>query len=56
MVSTCISAIIMSGFQKNGSLLEARNIGNLARVSPIGMMATAHLCAAIPNVPVQEWH
>jgi len=27
-----------------------------AVTSPIGMMATAHVCAAIPNFLVQEWH
>ena len=26
------------------------------RTSPIGMMATAHVCAAIPNFLVTEWH
>ena len=27
-----------------------------AVTSPIGMMATAHVCAAIPNFLAQEWH
>ena len=27
-----------------------------AVTSPIGMMATAQVCAAIPNFLVQEWH
>jgi galactonate dehydratase len=59
--------IIMPDFQKCGGLLEARKIADMAHVyyvpvaphavtSPIGMMATAHVCAAIPNFLVQEWH
>jgi galactonate dehydratase len=59
--------IIMPDFQKCGGLLEARKIADLAHTyyvpvaphavtSPIGMMATAHVCAAIPNFLVQEWH
>ena len=46
---------------------EARKIADMAHAyyvpvaphavtSPIGMMATAHVCAAIPNFLVQEWH
>jgi galactonate dehydratase len=27
-----------------------------AVTSPLGMMATAHVCAAIPNFLIQEWH
>ena len=27
-----------------------------AVTSPIGMMASAHVCAVIPNFLVQEWH
>lgn len=59
--------IIMPDFQKTGGLLEARKISDMAHAyyvpvaphavtSPIGMMATAHVCAAIPNFLVQEWH
>jgi galactonate dehydratase len=59
--------IIMPDFQKCGGLLEARKIADMAHTymvpvaphsvcSPIGMMATAHVCAAIPNFLVEEWH
>ncbi len=59
--------IIMPDFQKTGGLLEARKIADMAHAyyvpvaphavtSPIGMMATAHVCAVIPNFLVQEWH
>jgi galactonate dehydratase len=59
--------IIMPDFQKAGGLLEARKIADMAHTyyvpvaphavtSPIGMMATAHVGAAIPNFLVQEWH
>ncbi|MGA2267714.1 MAG: mandelate racemase/muconate lactonizing enzyme family protein [Bryobacteraceae bacterium] len=59
--------IIMPDFQKCGGLLEARKIADMAHTyyvpvaphgvtSPIGMMATAHVCAAIPNFLVQQWH
>jgi galactonate dehydratase len=59
--------IIMPDFQKCGGLLEARKIADMAHAyyvpvaphavtSPVGMMATAHVCAAIPNFLVQEWH
>ena len=59
--------IIMPDFQKCGGLLEARKIADMAHTyyvpvaphavtSPIGMMATAHVCVAIPNFLVQEWH
>jgi len=59
--------IIMPDFQKTGGLLEARKIADMAHTyyvpvaphavtSPLGMMATAHVCAAIPNFLVQEWH
>jgi galactonate dehydratase len=59
--------IIMPDFQKAGGLLEARKISDMAHTyyvpvaphavtSPIGMMATAHVCAVIPNFLVQEWH
>jgi galactonate dehydratase len=59
--------IIMPDFQKCGGLLEARKIADMAHAyyvpvaphavtSPIGMMASAHVCAVIPNFLVQEWH
>jgi galactonate dehydratase len=59
--------IIMPDFQKTGGLLEARKIADMAHAyyvpvaphavtSPVGMMATAHVCAVIPNFLVQEWH
>lgn len=59
--------IIMPDFQKAGGLLEGRKIADMAHTyyvpvaphavtSPIGMMATAQVCAAIPNFLVQEWH
>jgi len=59
--------IIMPDFQKCGGLLEARKIADMAHTyyvpvaphavtSPIGMMASAHVCAVIPNFLVQEWH
>src|SRR5690242_9800585 len=59
--------IIEPDFQKTGGLLEARKIADFAHTyyvpvaphavtSPIGMMATAHVCAAIPNFLAQEWH
>ena len=59
--------IIMPDFQKCGGLLEARKIADMAHAyyvpvaphavtSPIGMMATAQVCAAIPNFLVQEFH
>jgi len=59
--------IIMPDIQKCGGLLEARKIADMAHtyyvpmaphcvVSPIGSMASAHVCAAIPNFLVLEWH
>jgi galactonate dehydratase len=59
--------IIEPDLQKSGGLLEGRKIADLAHTyyvpvaphavtSPIGMMATAHVCAAIPNFLAQEWH
>jgi galactonate dehydratase len=59
--------IIEPDFQKCGGLLEARKIADMAHTyyvpvaphavtSPIGMMATAHVAAAIPNFLAQEWH
>jgi galactonate dehydratase len=59
--------IIMPDIQKCGGLLEARRIADMAHtyyvpvaphcvVSPIGYMASCHVCAAIPNFLVLEWH
>jgi galactonate dehydratase len=59
--------IIMPDIQKCGGLLESRKIADMAHtyyvpvaphcvVSPIGTMASAHVCAAIPNFLVLEWH
>jgi galactonate dehydratase len=59
--------IIMPDIQKCGGLLESRKIADMAHtyyvpfaphcvVSPIGTMASAHVCAAVPNFLVLEWH
>jgi galactonate dehydratase len=59
--------IIEPDFQKAGGLLEARKIADMAHTyyvpvaphavtSPIGMMATAHVSAVLPNFLCQEWH
>jgi len=59
--------IIMPDIQKAGGLSEARKIANLADayyipfaphcvVSPVGTMASAHVCASVPNFLVCEWH
>ncbi len=59
--------IIMPDLQKVGGLLEGRKIADLAHtyyvpfaphcvVSPIGTMASAHVCASVPNFLVLEWH
>jgi galactonate dehydratase len=59
--------IIMPDLQKCGGLLEGRKIADMAHtyyvpvaphcvVSPIGTMASAHMCAAIPNFLILEWH
>lgn len=59
--------IIMPDIQKVGGLSEARRIANLAEayyipfaphcvVSPVGTMASAHVCASVPNFLVCEWH
>jgi galactonate dehydratase len=60
-------SVIEPDFQKCGGLLEARKIADMAHTyyvpvaphavtSPIGMMATAHVCTVIPNFLAQEWH
>ncbi len=59
--------VVEPDFQKCGGLLEGRIISALAHtyyipvaphcvVSPIGLMASAHVCAAIPNFLALEWH
>jgi galactonate dehydratase len=59
--------IIMPDLQKVGGLSEGRKVANMAQtyyipfaphcvVSPIGTMATAHVCVSIPNFLVCEWH
>ncbi len=59
--------IIMPDIQKVGGLSEARKIANMAEayyipfaphcvVSPVGTMASAHVCASVPNFLVCEWH
>lgn len=59
--------IITPDLQKCGGLLEGRKIADMAHayyvpvaphcvVSPIGFMASCHVCAAIPNFLVLEWH
>src|SRR5260370_1375429 len=59
--------ILAPDFQKVGGLLEGRRIADMADVhyvavaphnisSPIGTMASVHLCATIPNFLALEWH
>lgn len=59
--------IIMPDIPKCGGLSECRKIANLAEMyympfaphnvaSPIGTMASAHVCATIPNFLVLEFH
>ncbi|HSB16116.1 MAG TPA: mandelate racemase/muconate lactonizing enzyme family protein [Bryobacteraceae bacterium] len=59
--------ILMPDIQKCGGLLESRKIADMAHtyyvpvaphcvVSPVGAMASCHVCAAIPNFLVLEWH
>jgi len=59
--------IIVPDILKVGGLLEARKIADMAHayyvpfaphcvVSPVGTMASAHVCAAVPNFLVLEWH
>jgi L-alanine-DL-glutamate epimerase-like enolase superfamily enzyme len=57
----------MPDIQKAGGLSESRKIANSAEayyipfaphcvVSPVGTMASAHVCASVPNFLVCEWH
>jgi galactonate dehydratase len=59
--------IIMPDLHKCGGLLEGRKIADMAHTyyvpfaphnvtSPIGTMAAAHVCAAVPNFLILEWH
>lgn len=59
--------IVTPDLQKCGGLLEGRKIADMAHtyyvpfaphcvVSPVGTMASAHVCAAVPNFLVLEWH
>lgn len=59
--------VIEPDVPKCGGLAEAKKIANLAEMhyvpfaphlvsTPLGTMATAHQCGAIPNFYVQEWH
>ncbi|MGO4514261.1 mandelate racemase/muconate lactonizing enzyme family protein [Terriglobus sp. 2YAB30_2] len=59
--------IIMPDIQKAGGLAEAKKIADMSHayeipfaphcvVSPIGQMASAHVCASVPNFLVCEWH
>jgi len=59
--------IIMPDIQKAGGLAEAKKIADMAHsyeipfaphcvVSPVGQMASAHVCASVPNFLVCEWH
>ncbi|MHA6619360.1 mandelate racemase/muconate lactonizing enzyme family protein [Pseudonocardia sp. DLS-67] len=59
--------VIEPDVPKCGGLAEAKKIANLAEMhyvpfaphlvsTPLGTMATAHQCGAIPNFLVQEWH
>jgi galactonate dehydratase len=59
--------IIMPDLQKVGGLGEGKRIAEMAHtyyvpfaphcvVSPIGTMASCHVCAAVPNFLALEWH
>jgi galactonate dehydratase len=58
---------IMPDIPKCGGLSECRKIGSMAEVyyvplaphnvcGPLGTMASAHVCASIPNFLIMEWH
>ncbi len=60
-------SIIMPDIPKCGGLSECRKIANLAEIysipfaphnvsSPIGTMASAHVCATVPNFLILEYH
>jgi galactonate dehydratase len=59
--------IIMPDIPKCGGLSECRKIANMAEVyyvpmaphnvcGPLGTLASAHVCASIPNFLILEWH
>ena len=59
--------IIQPDLSHAGGLSECRKIANMAEVyyiqfaphnvcGPLGTMASAHVCATIPNFLVMEWH
>jgi galactonate dehydratase len=59
--------IIMPDLQKCGGLLEGRKIADMAAayyvpfaphccISPLGQMASCHVCASVPNFLALEWH
>ncbi len=59
--------IIMPDIPKCGGLSECRKIANMAEVyyvpmaphnvcGPLGTLASAHVCASVPNFLVLEWH
>jgi galactonate dehydratase len=59
--------IVMPDIPKCGGLSECRKIANMAQVyfipfaphnvcGPLGTMASAHVCATVPNFLVLEWH
>ena len=59
--------IIAPDLQKTGGLLEGRKIADMADAhyvavaphciaSPVGTIASAHVCAAVPNFLALEWH
>src|SRR5690606_17567834 len=60
-------SIIMPDIPKCGGLSECRKIANMAEIysipfaphnvsSPIGTMASAHVCATVPNFLILEFH
>jgi L-alanine-DL-glutamate epimerase-like enolase superfamily enzyme len=67
LITTQAVDIIMPDIPKCGGLSESRKIANLAEIyyipfaphnvaSPIGTMASCHVCATVPNFLVIEFH
>lgn len=67
LIETQAADIIMPDIPKCGGLSECRKVANLAELyyiplaphnvcSPIGTLASCHVCASIPNFLVLEWH
>jgi len=59
--------VVMPNIPKCGGLSEGRKIANLAELyyipfaphnvcGPLGTVASAHVCASVPNFLVLEWH